>query len=184
MNTTTEATKVCTKCGHEKAVDQFHIDRAQPDGRKYACRLCTNKVKARWRGRNRQRVLVQKKASYDRHRERYIAYYASDRRKKNWFAWKLMRNFGITVDQFADLLEAQAGRCAICGRLPEEANGHKHKHRLHVDHDHKTGKVRGLLCNLCNVGLGSFKDDVDLMLDAVSYLERSQETQEEYHAKG
>lgn len=163
-------TKVCNKCGEEKALGCFHVDRARRDGRKASCRICTNKVKARWRRRNFQRVLAQKKDSYRRNREKYRAYNRSDKRRKNVFRWKLERKFGITEKQFDDMLALQAGCCAICGCEPDEANGHRHKHRLCIDHDHKTGIVRGLLCTTCNGGLGYFRDDPERLLMAYEYL--------------
>lgn len=68
---------------------------------------------------------------------------------------------------------AQDGLCAICGnpQIPGEGSSTK---QLHVDHDHQTGKVRGLLCNQCNPGLGYFQDDISRLIAAVKYLEKSQ----------
>jgi hypothetical protein len=55
---------------------------------------------------------------------------------------------------------------------PHEAPGHAHRHRLHVDHDHVTGKVRGLLCNTCNVALGALQDSEELLIKAAGYIAR------------
>ena len=63
------------------------------------------------------------------------------------------------------MLGAQNGRCAICGRPETEAGG------LAVDHCHATGKVRGLLCTLCNTALGKFRDRTDILRAAIRYLE-------------
>jgi hypothetical protein len=60
------------------------------------------------------------------------------------------------------LIEAAGGLCEICQERPA----------AHVDHDHETGKVRGVLCFSCNGGLGQFRDRVDIMLKAITYLER------------
>jgi len=78
----------------------------------------------------------------------------------------LQGTFGITLEEYNDLLEAQDGVCAICGKTPEE-NGRS----LAVDHCHKTGKIRGLLCQVCNAGLGSFKDNQDILRKAIEYLD-------------
>jgi hypothetical protein len=163
-------TKVCKKCGVEKAVEEFHIDRNLRDGRKTRCRICTNKTKAKWRGRNRDVIVRQKKESYQRNRERYINYNRSDVRRERVFRWKLKRQFGITEEQFDAMLKEQNGCCAICGLEPSEASGHRNKHRLHVDHDHVTGKVRGLLCNNCNAGIGYLAHEPDRLLSAYEYL--------------
>lgn len=61
---------------------------------------------------------------------------------------------------------AQGGLCAICGELPSGKRA-----LLFIDHDHKTGKVRGLLCGACNAGLGYFKDTTSRMTKAIEYLE-------------
>ena len=86
------------------------------------------------------------------------------------FAWKLKRYFGITPDDFIAIGNRQGWVCPICGLPPTEANGHKLKTKLHVDHDHKTGKVRGLLCNNCNAAIGYFADDIERLMNAIEYL--------------
>jgi hypothetical protein len=74
--------------------------------------------------------------------------------------------YNITPKQYAEMLVAQDRRCAVCKR--REPRG-KDKY-FHVDHDHKTGKVRGLLCSFCNAGLGMFEDDPERMRAAIAYL--------------
>lgn len=74
--------------------------------------------------------------------------------------------YGITLKQYEELAAAQGGRCAICH---DEKFGRRGVRRFAVDHDHKTGKVRGLLCGRCNVGLGLF-DTEEKLLAAVAYL--------------
>jgi hypothetical protein len=81
-------------------------------------------------------------------------------------AIELRRSFGITVADYNAMLEEQGGGCAICGR--QDAS--QAKRRLHVDHDHATGAIRGLLCHGCNVGLGSFRDDPARLERAAEYL--------------
>jgi hypothetical protein len=79
---------------------------------------------------------------------------------------RLQRTYGITLAQYDDMLDAQGGRCAICPRPAESMPT-----RLHVDHDHKTGLIRGLLCWWCNRKLlTGVKDDADLAEAAADYL--------------
>ncbi len=78
--------------------------------------------------------------------------------------------FGITLKQYGDMLLAQNGCCAIC-KHPETATRNGVVKALAVDHDHETGAIRGLLCVACNTGIGKFKDDRNLMLSAVKYLD-------------
>ena len=74
------------------------------------------------------------------------------------------RTFGISVDDFDAMLEAQGGRCAICRTRPEREAS------LHVDHCHDSGRIRGILCLNCNQGVGTFGDDPALLERAASYL--------------
>lgn len=77
-----------------------------------------------------------------------------------------LKRFGITLEQYIALLKKQDGKCAICKN--EETV--KFVKRLAIDHCHKTGKVRGLLCHGCNAGLGRFKDDASLLHAAADYI--------------
>jgi hypothetical protein len=86
--------------------------------------------------------------------------------------------FGITIERYNELLAEQGGVCAICGQPPTLVNyrqsrrqGRQTVPRLVVDHDHETGKIRGLLCVHCNRGIGFLKDDADIVRFALKYLE-------------
>jgi hypothetical protein len=81
-----------------------------------------------------------------------------------------IRRYGLTVQEYQDLLAAQGNRCAICQRKWGRGwNGHV----PHIDHCHTTGRVRGLLCGECNTAIGRFGDDPALLRRAADYLERS-----------
>ena len=82
----------------------------------------------------------------------------------------LRYHYGITSEDYDKIFRTQCGKCAICAR---KLTGHKWKN-LCVDHDHKTGMIRGLLCHTCNRGLGLFNDSVNHLLTAVKYLKRFQ----------
>lgn len=79
-----------------------------------------------------------------------------------------MRDFNITEDEIKALYDKHNCRCAICGIEESKTK----KKSLCIDHDHKTGKIRGLLCDDCNVGLGRFKDDVENLGQAMKYLNK------------
>jgi hypothetical protein len=74
--------------------------------------------------------------------------------------------YGLTEDDYQRMLEAQGGRCFVCGNRPRKV-------RLAIDHDHETGMIRGLLCPVsrCNEVLGMYKDNVDVFRRFVAYLE-------------
>ncbi len=87
-------------------------------------------------------------------------------------AGHLKRKYGITVGQYDEMLAAQGGGCCICGRPPREDVS------LHVDHDHSTGEVRGILCFRCNNALADFQDDQQLLQKAAAYLDRQDHREE------
>ena len=76
----------------------------------------------------------------------------------------LIRRYTLTLDGYDELLRGQGGRCAICFEKP------RGDENLCVDHDHETGRIRGLLCHSCNRGIGLLGDNVPRLRAAVSYL--------------
>jgi hypothetical protein len=86
-------------------------------------------------------------------------------------SFKLKFRYGITPEQYAEMLMTQNNRCAICGNKESAININTNKiQKLAVDHCHTTGKVRGLLCQDCNRGIGKFHDDVSRLKKAIEYL--------------
>lgn len=84
----------------------------------------------------------------------------------------LKRRYGLSQEDYDLILAEQNGRCAICGSEdPFDRWG-----KFHVDHDHLTGYVRGLLCSNCNIGLGQFKDNPMMLKQAIQYLEERGQT--------
>lgn len=82
-----------------------------------------------------------------------------------------LRRYGLTIDTFATLFNKQGGKCAICDSILKQRNTATDRAlNTHVDHCHTTGKVRGILCGGCNIGLGHFKDDPERLLKAANYL--------------
>lgn len=92
-----------------------------------------------------------------------------ERRAAQNRAANLRRNYGLTPEHYDEMFAAQNGVCALCGS-PADPNGVRAASRLHVDHDHETGRVRALLCNHCNRALGYFRDDPELMQRASLYV--------------
>lgn len=90
---------------------------------------------------------------------------------KVWRETHLRKNFGISSAVYAEMCDSQNNLCAICRHPETQKRGNKLK-TLAVDHDHKTGAIRGLLCSDCNTGLGKFKDDKTVLNAAIAYLDR------------
>ena len=84
---------------------------------------------------------------------------------------QLKSDFGISIYTYQDMLEKQGGVCAVC-KGPEIVMRNGVPLMLAVDHDHVTGKVRGLLCSACNLGLGIFKDSTSTLKAAIEYLNK------------
>lgn len=124
--------KLCPDCKKVKSTTDFPKNKNTPDGRATYCKVCHN---------SRSRASRDKAGG-----SRY--YHLKDR-------------YGMTREDFDNLIDAQGGLCAIC---VENKAGY-------VDHDHETGRVRGLLCAACNGGLGFFKDRSALLRSAAEYLE-------------
>lgn len=81
--------------------------------------------------------------------------------------------YGISPERYQELLEDCGGLCNICFMKEKtRSNRSRELRNLCVDHDHKTGKVRGLLCSTCNTALGKFNDDVGLLVSAIAYLQK------------
>lgn len=132
----------------------------------------------------RDHVLALKKADYQKHKEkRKAAVYAyRAENKEKWLAynreyqrkraaadpnyWRkkdLRRLYGLTIEEYEAMLVAQDHKCAIC-------RGEFINDRRCVDHDHRTGQVRGILCDLCNVGVAFFGDDPWCLMKVIEYL--------------
>ena len=143
-----EGRLTCTGCGEAKATTEF--TRKKGGGVRNPCRACMTQRSRAWRA-----------ANPDRNRDNRRAYERA--RPEVQRASTLKSRYGITAADFQRMEESQGGGCAICRRPP--ARG-----RLHVDHCHSTGQVRGLLCGPCNRMIGLAKDDPATLMSAASYL--------------
>ena len=81
---------------------------------------------------------------------------------------KLKKKYGLSITEFDNMLLAQDNKCLICGQSLDLQN----TKNVHVDHNHKTGIVRGILCSNCNKALGFFRDNPEYLRNAIKYLER------------
>lgn len=86
--------------------------------------------------------------------------------------WSLKKKYGISLNDFNIILEKQNGKCTICNKLMEEPSSTRGQGLdvMALDHCHETGKIRSILCNACNKGLGMFNDDISLLENALKYI--------------
>lgn len=156
--------KRCLGCG-PRYLHEFGRNTSKSDGLATRCRAC-NREAAREKKQAWLAVNPDYMREYRQQNKERIAKQQSDRQKRLAKTIKLKR-YGLSEAEFEAKRESQAGRCAICNGEPTGR-----WKTLHIDHDHKTGQVRGLLCNECNTALGMFRDSADLLRKAAEYLEQ------------
>ena len=158
----------CRVCNEEKPITEFR--KAEHGNRAKNCKACAAANLRKWREQNKEHVAqytrkYQSRPEYlARHREynrkRHYDMTVRERHRDNY----LRRTFGITLDEYNQMLAEQDGRCAICRATCKSGR------QLAVDHCHETGVVRGLLCMNCNRVLGWMDDDADRLMAAAAYV--------------
>lgn len=138
----------CRTCGECKPLEDFFKERGGKDGLRSGCKVCRKKEYDTWL--NRLKInpnLVKEMSEKDRYK-------------------KLYKRFGMTKEEYNTLFSSQNGCCAICKQHQSEF-----KRSFAVDHCHKTGKIRGLLCGNCNTALGLLREDKISLINMMTYLE-------------
>ena len=144
-----EQAKICTRCREEKPHSDFWPRHTRGGGPSSRCKTCSRDAAKEWRRNN---------PNYGKDRYEKTKEYTREKHLK--------RKYGISLLDYAAMLDKQSGACAICSK-PEAEEKHG---VLHVDHCHSTKKVRGLLCNNCNQVLGRAKDKPEILISAAKYL--------------
>lgn len=129
---------------------------------KYCSSICADKYRYKYVEGRKDNIIEQQKKNKEKIKEQVKN---NPNRKYTHWKTKLKLNFGITPEIYMEMYDSQEGLCKICENKIEAI----HKN-THVDHCHTTGKVRGLLCHHCNLGLGHFKDNVNSLSNAIDYL--------------
>lgn len=143
-------TKQCTKCKETKPLSEYFKESRYPTKPRPSCKSCTANYNKEWKAKNPGKV---KQMEHNK------------RAKQKYSRFK--KKYGLSEDQYIQLVAQQNGRCRLCKRHFDEDD---RAYRSVVDHDHKTGIVRGLLHNNCNAGLGYFEDDPDILEAAWAYI--------------
>ena len=165
--------KRCKVCGEHKRLDDFYTSSLGRDGVRPECKLCNLAARKAKYAANPEPYIARVKKWQQENSERLNAYRREYRRrperKRSDRDAHLRRKYGIGIDDYDRMFVEQEGRCAICGEPgPDQGS-------LHVDHDHASGQVRGLLCVSCNNALGAFREDYDILRAAADYLDRDDE---------
>ena len=148
--------KICTKCGEAKSIGDFYRDSQKPSQLSPQCKSCKNTINKSWGEKNKETIAVIKNRWLLKNKEyRQIISLRSH----------LKRKYGLTIEEYEVLVEKQDGLCAICKK--EDIIS-----RLSIDHNHRTNKVRGLLCRNCNSLIGLAKESKEILLEAINYIEK------------
>jgi hypothetical protein len=159
--------KRCPKCDTEKPLTSFSVKKS--DNRPTCwCKDCVNRSSKERYQRNKKNHNSKQKDWYQKNKDSH------NEKRKHWYRQNtqryrdtyLVRKYKITLEEYDRMFESQSGVCAICGKVEQS------RVSLAVDHDHKTGAVRQLLCTKCNKGLGHFDDDIELFQKAIEYIKK------------
>lgn len=148
-------TKRCTRCTQSKFVEMFH--RRKNGQYRTWCKPCHAEYRLEWSRKNKDRLNAKARNKYKQNPQK-----ERSRKLKQWY--------GVTQEQYDSLHLKQNGRCAVCNKTETHKVWGKTS-QLSLDHDHLTGRVRGLLCHSCNSCIGYGKESPTLLRNAASYLE-------------
>ena len=144
--------KICTLCRKEKTLLEFSPRKNGRLGLDSRCKECKAELARDYSLKNKEKI-SQNNAEWRKNNPgRYT------KRSRGY----VMKRYGITTEEYDELFLIQEGRCKICSRVSEKA--------LHVDHDHKTGRVRGLLCHRCNTSIGLMEESADNLKRMIEYI--------------
>jgi len=179
------ATKVCKDCEKEKDITEFYKGRGickycdSANSKEYyqthkeeiknRVRLHKRKypeVRKKWDKENPEKIKAQNRRYYIRNKDKRAKYQAENKERiSNRDYWyRIKKTYGITKEDYWQMFDEQGGCCPICKASDVS---------MCVDHNHETGTVRGLLCGPCNKGIGFLKDNIDILNNAIEYLEKN-----------
>ena len=136
--------KTCTQCNIAQPLDRFHKKRASADGHQEKCKTCRSKNSKKHYHDNIDAIKAQRTPEIRRR-------------------WNIKYKYGITIEEYESMLADQDNKCCICKKTMDKPV---------IDHDHKTLKIRGILCSNCNVAIGLLEDNKTNLFNAIAYLSR------------
>jgi len=149
--------KTCSICKGAKPINEFVQDKRKGRGVGSHCKKCHNMRSSVWYKNNKEQAMASTKGWKKSH---------PINTKLSQLKQNLKRMYGLTIEEYDAILMSQGGLCLICHTDTPGGRG-----RFHVDHDHDTGKIRGLLCHGCNIAIGHMREDPRILRSAADYLE-------------
>lgn len=173
--------KTCRKCKTEKDISNFHKDSMRKSGYRDICKTCKKEENNKYNLNNRESKLLKSKEYYKNNKIQKTNYRLKNKNRinkikanyrlknietihKNECAGRLRRKYGLTIEQKNQMIESQNNKCSICNEVFNKTPN--------VDHNHKTNKIRGLLCGNCNRMLGLAKENIITLNNAINYLKK------------
>lgn len=184
-----ETERRCKTCGVIKPIGDFEPGKRYRNGRMPVCRTCRAAYRAGLYRRERLPIGVVKQCRACAH-EKDLSEFVKDRRSPDGYSPRcvdcrragrsgesreaararfLRWKYGISVEDYDAMLQAQGGGCAACGGPQDQAG----REWFDIDHCHQTGRVRGLLCSSCNIALGLLREDRERIIRLADYLDRT-----------
>lgn len=157
--------KTCNFCKRALPLTDFAKDQRSPDGCQYRCRSCQREYDQRPEYKARRAAYMRERRKDPKFVEHLKVLEQAPHRRRSKRAYQLARYYGLSEEDLARLYDAQGRKCGGCGK----GIGLTGKD-VHVDHCHSTGRVRGLLCQGCNIALGAAKDSHETLHNLAHYL--------------
>jgi hypothetical protein len=153
-------TKICKSCKIEKNIENYRFIRHNKNGTKLYKARCEECYNMHYKEKYRKKTTKERSEIY----KRRIQGLSFEDRKKI----RLKYRFGLSLDEYNDRIKIQNNKCFLCEKIFEGTGAYK---SANVDHDHKTGKIRKLLCSRCNQVLGLVDENLKLLKEMILYLE-------------
>ena len=159
--------RVCNSCNEKKELSLFAKNKSNFAGVNSECKRCRSKRRTTQEYRNQEN---KRRSTPEQKKRMYLSFVKYKNKNKKKVAltqkkWFLKKFYGLSYDQYQNILKSQDNKCAICGLDQKNC-----ARTFNVDHKHEEGKVRGILCNNCNTGIGLFKENEMIMHKAINYL--------------
>lgn len=189
--------KKCVDCHRELPLDKFFLSSKSSDGYSGACKECYMYYRLNNSRKNKDMIKKEDAAMFIQDlvssgelfecktcHKKFLAdnfytkrdygkvYLATNRCKRCEKFYQIERKFGISEEYYFSMLEKQGFKCEICKIPLEDYKNQGYRDFFSVDHDHKTGKIRGLLCDKCNRALGFFGENEETLLNAAEYIRK------------
>jgi len=174
--------KKCSVCKNRYPIEEYRKDSSRKDGLHTTCNKCNSEIQRRWYLKNKEKAKKKANETYNLNKDKISFKRKLDRKlnpdkykqaakkrynplKSKEYSWKNAGIVDMSIERYNELLDKQNHKCAICTEPSINF-----KKALAVDHNHKTGKVRGILCDNCNRALGYLKESEEIIINLLNYV--------------